>query len=633
VAIAAVFVSLFAGCQRNANPSPPAATRPAAAQVASFHTQILTIPALLQEAPAVAGKDRNADLLTTVLYTPVSGDNMYGPAIVVVNDGPDLNPMLASQASRSLAQRLATKGYTVLGLYSRMGRMHGGGRFEDIALDVRAAVDMLEGQGHEDVILVGQGIGAAVVAQYAATDADAALDIPGGKRVKALVLLAPLTEDPVVDGNFENAAEYDAALRKAQEAVAAGRGGRRSAAGANAPLPVIISHGGYMQSPDAFLSFWGPRAKIRLSQFLPRVSVPTLLAGAANDSNRAADRLEKLKAGARVDVITYPGQTSFDAVWDKAADDVAAWLGKQGLGVRPGVNVEIVDTKMDDGSVLPALLYTPAARPSSEYSQKPVFLLQHGTGGDMPQSATGWLSWRLAQAGYAVLSPHSRMSGSRGLQVSTYAEQVSDLGRWVDFLESRGLQRVILEGHSLGGVLVSNYKAHSQDSRVIGLVYLAPTRDSPVHAREAQGEESYAAVVAAAKQAVARGEGLKQVVQYRTNPVWAKDNLTASTPRASTEAEIAAHFLDFRGPDARIHTQVVESINVPALIFAGTNDVLMTRSFIDQFTRAYKGKSEVIWIEGGAHNGRESKNRYRDAILEWTQRSFGSDAGEPVASP
>jgi len=273
--VTAAWLVSVAGCQRNEAPAPTTASIPAAPTSVPFRTRILTIPALIQETPAGTARDRNADLLTSVLYTPGEGEDMYGPAIVIVNDGPDLNPMLQSQASRSLAEPLATKGYTVLSLYSRMGRVHGSGRFEDIALDVRAAVDLLEAQGHEDVILLGQGIGAAVVSQYVATDADAALDIPGGKRVKATVLMSALTDDPVVDGRFEDPAEYDAALRKAQSAVAAGHGGR-FVSGANAPLPVVISHGGFMQSPDAFISFWGPAARTRMSRLLSKVATPVL---------------------------------------------------------------------------------------------------------------------------------------------------------------------------------------------------------------------------------------------------------------------------------------------------------------------------------------------------------------------
>ena len=62
-------------------------------------------------------------------------------------------------------------------------------------------------------------------------------------------------------------------------------------------------------------------------------------------------------------------------------------------------------------------------------------------------------------------------------------------------------------------------------------------------------------------------------------------------------------------------------IAVPGRIFAASRDPLMTKEFVDQFSHAYKGKSKVVWIEGGAHNGRESKDRYRDEIIDWLKAS------------
>ena len=57
-------------------------------------------------------------------------------------------------------------------------------------------------------------------------------------------------------------------------------------------------------------------------------------------------------------------------------------------------------------------------------------------------------------------------------------------------------------------------------------------------------------------------------------------------------------------------------------MFAATNDDLMTAEFIKTFTTSYAGKSEVVWVEGGFHNGRESKDLYRDRILSWLAKEI-----------
>ncbi|MDX2223803.1 MAG: alpha/beta hydrolase [Rhodospirillaceae bacterium] len=590
--------------------------------VAGVVTEVLALPApkTLRDGAAVPGWDNEP--LMALRFTPAAGDNPYGPALVFVDEGPASHPATADLATRFAAERLAAKGYTAVSIFSRINRGYGNMRFENGALDIKAAVDFLEARGHEDIVLAGHGFGAVMIAHYIATAEDAAFDMPGAKRVKAAVMFAPPADDLKREAGLEGNA--DALVKQAQDAMAAGQGRRAPSADGVAPQRrVIISHGGMMQSPEAFLSFYGPDADTNISKLLPRVATPLLLLAGARDETVPTGRLAALKARAsaspRVETITYSGTGhDFAGHWDRAADDVAAWLAAGGLGVRPRVVVSIIDARMDDGAVLPGMLYLPEGTPPTA---KPAFILQHGTGGDALHSATQWLAWRLAQAGHAVLSPRTRMSGSRGLEISTYAEQVADLGAWVDALDQRGYARVILEGHSLGGILVSNYKARTQDPRVIGLVYLAPTRDSPVRAREGAGDAVYAAVVKEARDAVARGDGLSHVVQYPSNLRLAKDNIPPGRDPIVMEAGLAAHFLDFRGPDAPLHTQVVGEFAVPSLTIAGTRDPLMTKAFVDQFAAAHKGKADVVWIENGEHNGRESKNRYRDEILAWVARS------------
>ena len=587
-------------------------------EVKGIRTEILALPALRTQGTESQQRQMAAwdsEPLMAVFYTPEAGDNMFGPAIVFMDEGPGKHPLPQSSASRFAAERLAAKGYSVLSLFSRINRGYENIPFESSALDTKAAIDYLEAKGHEDIILAGHGFGSVAISYYIATQPDDALDAPRQKRVKATVHFAPPADEQYIGSSSESA--YAVNVKAAQDAVAQAKANPPAQRPPGTPAPprtYIVQRPGMAQSPEMFLNYWGPEANTRLSVLfgrLPRMSAPILLLAGGNDPTVPKGWLEALQRAvnmvAKVDIITYPnGNHAFEGLWDKAAGDVAAWLTAQGLGVRPRVKIEIVDARSESGEIMAGVLYKPE---SGDFTNRPAFILQFGTGGDVLHSATQWLGWRLAQAGYAVLSPRSRMSGNVGLEVSNYAESVSDLGKWMDFLESRGLKRVIMEGHSLGGILVSNYAARMQDPRVIGLVYMAPTRDSPINVRASLGpdyktrEEVYARVSKEADEAVARGEGHTHIVQY------------------GNASSFAAHWVDKRGPKAPLHTDVVKAIKVPSLSFAGTEDGLMTRSFIAQFTTLYGGKAEAVWIQNGTHNGRESKNLYRDEIIAWIKRN------------
>jgi pimeloyl-ACP methyl ester carboxylesterase len=59
----------------------------------------------------------------------------------------------------------------------------------------------------------------------------------------------------------------------------------------------------------------------------------------------------------------------------------------------------------------------------------------------------------------------------------TFEESVHDIAAWMDFLASRGSDRVILQGHSHGALKVTYYVHKTGDSRAVGLILLSPSDD------------------------------------------------------------------------------------------------------------------------------------------------------------
>ncbi|WP_404477798.1 alpha/beta hydrolase family protein [Novosphingobium sp. BL-52-GroH] len=606
---------------------PLAAEAPPTAPVEGIRTEVFQLPA---PRAAAAGPDNQyltgalGEPLAGILYTPARGDNRYGPALLFVDEGPGSHPENPLTASRFAAQRLAAKGYTTLSILPRMNRGFMLDRFEDSALDIRVAIDWLEANGHEDIVLVGHGMGGMAIAYYMAHYPDANADLPGGKRVKAAIYFAPPSDRFRLETGLADEGLYQRMVATAQANVAAGKGGGPDLSPdpdktkGLAPDPVI-AHYPYLTSSKSFLDYHGPDSNAVLGPLLSKETVPLLLLGGSTDAWLPDGRLEALKAAAtaspRVDVIRYEGiGHSFEGAFDRSAEDIARWLDQNGLGVKPYVTTEVVATRAADGQYLPGTLYTPAAGIDPT---KPAILLQHGMMGDNLQSAAQWLAWRLAQAGYAVLSPNVRWASPRGFQQSDVVEAGQDVGSWMDYLETRGMKRVVIEGHSLGGIMVSGYMASSQDPRAVGLIFLAPTRDLSKYAVDGMGKAAYAKLVKEARTAVAKGEGNSHVINYKQ---YVADG--APGQRFGVQ-QFARGWLGFAGPGPRgSNTTQVASIKAPGLIFWGTADGLMTPEFIGEMKAAYKGKVEVVTIDKGSHGFRESKNLVADRTVDWLKRTY-----------
>lgn len=599
----------------------PQATR-LAPHVSGVRVEILSLPTVVsgQYAKMLEDLGQSAEPLMALLFYPEDGINQYSPGILIHHDGLGGHPARSTGPARFAAERLAAKGYTVLSIYSRHARHHRTVKFEEAALDIRTGLDFLHSRGMQELILAGHGLGAARVTWYQASTQD--------PRVKAVVNFSPSDlhgEGSVVEttGLIK---DYEQKLARAHQAVAAGRGSADRSADPGkqkglAPDEWIYVADGVVQTAEAFLSFWGPDAKTRTSDWLPKIRMPILLLSGTNDSTVPAGRLEALAdsatASSRADYRWYEGANRFfEGVWSQVAEDMTTWLSDLGLAPRSRIVTEVVDVAMGNGRFHPGILYTPAAGADPD---KPAFLLQHGWTGDIVHSSNHWLGWRLAVSGYVVLAPESRISGAQGIQKIGLAEVAEDLGLWMDFLQSRGYDRVIMEGHSAGGIWISNYLSVSQDPRVIGMVYLAPTRDMPKLARDGLGEERYLQVLEEARAAVARGEGDSYLINHKFYAA-AEERFG---PVRSVINQLAGAYLEYRAPDSRaVHTERVAEFDRPSLTIAGQLDGLMSKSFIEEFTSSHIGEAESRWYMQGSHGLRESKPQVLADIVDWTQRTF-----------
>ncbi|MBC7821811.1 MAG: alpha/beta fold hydrolase [Planctomycetaceae bacterium] len=151
------------------------------------------------------------------------------------------------------------------------------------------------------------------------------------------------------------------------------------------------------------------------------------------------------------------------------------------------MNVELIRAKTADGLRLDGSLQRPEVLDSS--AKNTVWLLVHGTGSNFYSSDVlrtfaeqlvcgGSSVARINTRGHDIISalPGARMPLSGGAAFESIADCVHDLRAWVDELIRRDFSRVLLVGHSMGGVKAIFSQAHDPHPNVAAVIGVSPPR-------------------------------------------------------------------------------------------------------------------------------------------------------------
>lgn len=578
-------------------------------------------PALLLALPAAGqGITQNVITLLTddgaqipaILMHPAKGMNTHNPGVVLHHGGPGGHPARGCCAPRWAAEHLASLGYTTLNPLSRhaSGRNAGTYRtqpFETATLDVKAAVDFLDQLGAQDIILAGHSLGSIRVTRYMVDTQD--------PRVKAMAHYAP-TRDLAewMEANMGRERYLDV-VQKTSNMVAEGRGDEYIYEVYEPSYPAPPGgESASLQTARNWLNWWGPAAQTRTTVGFGQLSVPLLLLSGDEDTFVTMPYMEELKAAAvkapRVDLRWYDGGVGhlFQGARDEASKDTSDWLKEIGLGPRPAVTTRFVDTRSASGRDRSGVFYAPA---DGSGADKPAFMVVYGYGGDIMWSSNHWLCVRLAQAGHACLAGQTGGSGPN-ITRTTLESEMPDFAGWTDWLANQGYDKVVMAGHSWGGIRISHYMATAQDPRVAGMVYLAPTRDAAERLEQGMGSDAYDAIVTEAQAITDAGENNIVIAEFDMAPP-APPNSRVIRPQTATS------FLSHWGPDANtVHTKEIRKIKVPVLSIAGSKDPFVDEAFLKEFTRAAGGKAEYRFYDDGApHSLVGWEQQTTDDILEW----------------
>lgn len=606
----------------------------------------------IQEVITLRADDRVS--VPAVLTYPSAGINTHSPAVIYHHGGPGGSPVQGLGAPRFIAERLAAKGYTGLSILSRHSTGHRNIPIEKATLDVKAAADWLSQMGMTDIVLVGHSLGSIRITRYWIDTRD--------PRIKAMIHYAPTRDLPQWVRAGMGAERYDEIVARLSQMVSEGRGDEYVFDPFQMPPPAPPGiERGFLQTAATWLNWWGPAAQTRNSVWLAQLDMPLLLVSGDADVFVTKDYQDALQAAAvnspRVDTLWYeggvdhvftsgaeraargsadwhegvgladqPGATAQSAettetaaeaqvgmsVRDRAAQDAYDWLGEIGLAPRPRVRTRLVDARATDGVKQSGVLYEPEA---GRGSSRTAFMVLYGYSGDVMRSSSHWLPVRLAQAGYTALAARNRAAGAAIYQ-SVFEDVAKDTAGWVNYLEGQGFDRVILVGHSWGGIRATYYKVSSGDPRVVGIVYLAPTQDGPDWAERGLGKAAYDSLVAQAQAMVAAGDGSRRMV-------FAQGVVPEPAPSGMTRQwhQSARSFLSEWGPEAAtVHTQQIKKLDIPILAIAGNKDTFVDLPFMKRFTRAAGGPADYQWYDDGApHSLIGWEDRVSEDILGWLQ--------------
>lgn len=235
---------------------------------------------------------------------------------------------------------------------------------------------------------------------------------------------------------------------------------------------------------------------------------------------------------------------------------------------------ELVHVETSDGLRLDGALHL-----TSRAATLPVdaFLLVHGTGSNF--YAPGVLETFARQgveSGSAVLRintrghdgmtsiPGTARSTRGGATYETIDDCRHDLAAWIAFLHDRGYRRIVLVGHSMGGVKALYAQAHDPHVSIVAIIGVSPPRFC--HERLAAGArgERFRAEFDRMQELMAQGQGEALV------PV------TQPLPFVATPAG----YVEKYGPDDRYDfVRYLPQIACPVLILIGSESAVHSSAF------------------------------------------------------
>ncbi len=194
-----------------------------------------------------------------------------------------------------------------------------------------------------------------------------------------------------------------------------------------------------------------------------------------------------------------------------------------------------------------------------------------------------------------------------------FEDCLKDIDAWVGFFKAKGVDKIILEGHSHGALKVTYYLYKESNEAVCGLILLSPSDDFGLQ-RQRLGED-FDRALSLAEEMIRLGEGRSLMPrQYFDYPV------SAATYYDIFRVDSPVKIFNLSETDRQDFFELA-SIKVPVLTLLGTQN----EAFIGP-AEEYLGKIRM-WItgadfegkiiQGAPHNYLDYEDDVANAICDW----------------
>ena len=151
-----------------------------------------------------------------------------------------------------------------------------------------------------------------------------------------------------------------------------------------------------------------------------------------------------------------------------------------------------------------------------------------------------------------------------GGSLEIFEESVFDIEGAIDFLQKKGYQEIILQGHSLGCQKIVYFQNNKKDNRVKGLILSAPVNDAEFVSKKLLDKSKYEKSIKIAKEMIQNGKGQDAVPDWmQFYPLLSANMFIQVSDPNSTSGRI----LDYSGELIEL-----KNIEMPILAIFGSED-------------------------------------------------------------
>jgi len=243
----------------------------------------------------------------------------------------------------------------------------------------------------------------------------------------------------------------------------------------------------------------------------------------------------------------------------------------------------------------------------------PVILMTHGTlaHGNMEIMAGLQSMFEEMEISSLSISLSYGLSDRKGMydcqtpHTHLHTDAVTEIGLWHDWLKKKGMENVVLLGHSRGGNQTARYAASTSDGTISHVYLLAPqvmTTEYSQQNYETRYKKPLKPLLEKAQKLVTEGQGKTLL----------KDVDFVYCDKTQVTAESFVSYYHF--PEEKMDTtSLISSISYPLTIFAGSADTTVKDLITKAESKVDGEKSKLVVIDGAGHFFRDL---YSEEIVE-----------------